>query len=655
MDEATATDPGSVANPGSVLNLLAVTNSCAVACPLRQDVAALQTWLAAECNAASMPQPGEPAIAELVRSMAGLVHTAAAQSAALQAEADDMRMALRVARIGMWRVDVATGTLEWSRELHTLFGTDPATYRPSREGFMLLVHPDDRETLHSSQARALAGETVSYEFRLTIMDGTTCWRRTDLRVDWDAAGTPTVMWGVVRDVTERRRATEHIHHLAHYDVLTGLANRVKLATSLRQHLGRAKRMQSPLAVLALDLDGLKAVNDLLGHAAGDKLLQTVALRLRANVREGDTVARLGGDEFIVIQGEAAQPEGALHLAERLVEVLAEPIADLGSGAAITVSVGVALYPDDVPGITDLRAAGAALLAAADTALYRVKRSGRNGHAFFQPGMDGQQKDRRALEHDLRQALGRGELSLAYQPQAAAGTGEVLGFEALLRWTHPTRGNVSPDVFIKVAEETGCILPIGAWVLHEACREAASWAVPLRIAVNVSALQVHQADLAGLVAEALATTGLDATRLELEVTESVLLADGSGSGTSAEMVIAALHRVRALGVRLAMDDFGTGYSSLASLRAFPFDKIKLDRGFVADLGMSEGADAIVRAVLGLGRGLNMPVVAEGVETLSQAAALKHGGCDELQGYLIGRPLPIGSYTALTSRTPAAAMV
>ena len=486
-------------------------------------------------------------------------------------------------------------------------------------------------------------------------DGSVQWRQTALRTERDASDKPIALRGVVQDVTERKRASEHIHHLAHFDVLTGLANRTKLAMSLRQHLGRAKRMDAAMAVLAIDLDRFKAVNDLLGYAAGDKLLQVVASRLRANVREGDTVARLGGDEFVVILGGAAQPEGALHLAERLVQFLAMPVDVPGGIAAVTASVGIALYPHDVAGVTDLREVGAALLAAADTALYRVKRGGRNGHAFFQPGMDGQQKERRALEQDLRHALGRGELSLAYQPQAAAGSGEVLGFEALLRWTHPQRGVVPPGVFIKVAEDTGCILPIGAWVLHEACREAARWAVPLRIAVNVSALQVHKADLPGLVADALATSGLDATRLELEVTESVLLTDLGDGETSIESVVAALHRVRAMGVRLAMDDFGTGYSSLASLRSFPFDKIKLDRGFVADLGQSEGADAIVRAVLGLGRGLNMPVVAEGVETASQAAALTQGGCDELQGYLIGRPLPIGSYMALTSAVAEAALV
>ena len=575
-----------------------------------------------------------------------------ANVASLQAQVEDYRAALRTARIGTWRRDVMTQLLVWSPELHELFGTDPATFHPSAEAALVLVHADDRAMVRASYVRALAGEDVSYEFRVPQADGSMQWRRTELRLERDAAGEPSVLCGVLQDVTERRRALEHIHHLAHFDVLTGVANRAQLTGAMRQHLGRARRMDSPLAVLAIDLDGFKAVNDLLGHAAGDKLLQAVAARLRDNVREGDTVARLGGDEFVVIQAESAQPEGALHLAERLVHVLADPVNVGGAMAAVTASVGIALFPHDVPGMTDLDAAGPALLAAADTALYRVKRGGRNGHAFFQPGMDGQQRERRALEQDLRMALANGQLSLAYQPQAAAGSGEVLGFEALLRWTHPVRGVVPPGIFIKVAEETGCILPIGAWVLHEACREAASWAVPLRIAVNVSAMQVHQADLPMLVMQALTASGLDPARLELEVTESVLLADLTGRSSSPEQVIEALHRVRALGVRLAMDDFGTGYSSLASLRAFPFDKIKLDRGFVADLGRSEGADAIVRAVLGLGRGLNMPVVAEGVETLCQAAALRRGGCDELQGYLIGRPLPIGSYDRLTSATQVA---
>ena len=570
-----------------------------------------------------------------------------AELAALNARLADLRAAHHVARIGTWRHDVATNTLSLSPEMYEVFGGDAAAPPPTPEGWLLAVHPDDRAMLQTMYARALLGEAVDYEFRVPQPDGSVQWCRTELRPERDAHGRIATLCGVQQDITERKRASEHIHHLAHYDGLTGLANRTKLATDLRQQLGRARRGEQPVAVLALDLDGFKAVNDTLGHAAGDKLLQAVARRLRDNVREGDIVARLGGDEFIVIQAEAAQPAGALHLAERLVQVLADPVDVGGRLAAVTASIGIALYPHDVPDVVDLRDAGAVLLAAADTALYRVKRGGRNGYAFFQPGMDGQQRERRALAQDLRHALARNEFSLAYQPQAAAGTGEVLGFEALLRWTHPVRGVVSPGVFIKIAEETGCILPIGTWVLREACREAASWAVPLRIAVNVSALQVHQADLPALVAQALADTGLNPARLELEVTESVLLADLTGTDATPERVIEALHRVRALGVRLAMDDFGTGYSSLASLRAFPFDKIKLDRGFVADLGQSEGADAIVRAVLGLGRGLNMPVVAEGVETPGQAAALRRGGCDELQGYLIGRPLPIGSYQSLTS--------
>ena len=591
----------------------------------------------------------------LVRELAGLadevVLVGRAAVARAEARSRDLRDAHRVARIGTWRRDLLDGSLVWSDELHELFGTDPAVFHPTTDAALSMVHPEDRGLIRAAYERVSeTGEPAEYEFRVAGPDGALHWRFTELRAELGEGGAVVGLRAVVQDVTERKRALEHIHHLAHYDALTGLANRAHLAERLQEFLGRARRKEQGLAVLALDLDGFKAVNDVHGHGAGDRLLQIVARRLTGSVREGDLVARLGGDEFVIVMAELEEPEGARRLAERLVGALSQPCDVQQPGreggeveVSVTVSVGIALFPEDVGGGD----AGAELLAAADTALYRVKRGGRNGHAFFKPALDGQQRERRALEQDLRLALSRGELAVAYQPQADAGTGEVLGFEALLRWVHPERGTVSPGVFIPVAEATGCILPIGEWVLREACREAAGWAVPLRVAVNVSALQVQQGDLPELVRSALEESGLDPARLELEVTESVLLSDLGGSGEGTDRVVAALHQVRALGVRLAMDDFGTGYSSLASLRAFPFDKIKLDRGFVADLGRSADADAIVRAVLGLGRGMKLPVVAEGVETAGQAAALRLEGCDELQGYLIGRPLPIASYVDLTS--------
>ncbi len=595
--------------------------------------------------------PGRPvALAQdpLGRRLATLVNRTLRDAGKSAGRELDLRLANHIARIGMWRLDVRSQALVWSEELHELFGTDPSVFMPTWEGALLLVHPEDRPEVEAAYARiGQTGAACDLEFRTILPDGTVHWRRTELRSERDRADTVVAIRGVVQDITERKRALEHLRYLARFDALTGLANRVQLTEQLKQNIILARRRGQRLAVHALDLDGFKTVNDLHGHAVGDQLLVELAGRIRQHVREGDTVARLGGDEFVVLQAALEGPEDARRMAERLVSLLGEP-CKLGSvEAAVTVSVGIALFPDDIaPGLGDGETS--ALLAAADTSRTRVKEGARNGYAFFQPGLDGQHRERRALEQDLRLALVRGELSLAYQPQADAGSRAVLGFEALLRWQHPERGTVSPGVFIPVAEATGLIVNIGAWVLRQACMEAATWAVPLRIAVNVSALQIQQDDLPALVQASLQQSGLDPARLELEVTESVLLSNASASHThQPDHVITSLHKVRAMGVRLAMDDFGTGYSSLASLRAFPFDKIKLDRGFVADLGRNDGADAIIRAVLGLGRGLNLPVIAEGVETPGQADALRKEGCNELQGYLIGRPLPITSYADVTA--------
>jgi len=444
----------------------------------------------------------------------------------------------------------------------------------------------------------------------------------------------------VRDLSQRVAAEARIRYLAHHDALTGLTNRAMLRQRLEHAIALARRTGEVVAVFCLDLDRFKGVNDGLGHAAGDALLREVGRRLLTAVRETDTVARLGGDEFVIVQSSDGPSAGVEALAARLTLALSETY-ELGGGAqaAISASIGIALFPQDAEDADTL-------LAYADLALYRVKQDGRDGFAFFQAEMDAQARMRRRLEQDLRAALPRGELTLAYQPQADLRSGAVIGFEALLRWQHPERGAIPPDIFIPVAEASGAIVPIGAWVLREACAEAMRWTAPLRIAVNVSPAQFQLCDMAVLVEDTLAATGLDPSRLELEVTEGLLIRDP-------ERTLALLSRIRATGVRIAMDDFGTGYSSLSSLRAFPFDRIKVDRSFVRDLTTSPEAAAIVRAVLGLARGLGMPVVAEGVEDDAQMAALRGFECAEIQGYLIGRPSPIASFSSLTHPLPNAA--
>ena len=565
--------------------------------------------------------------------------------AALAARAAELRDAHRIARIGTWRRDLALGTLTLSDELHQLLGTDPQAFVPTPESLLAIVHPEDRATTASALARAAAGEeAVEHQWRVLRPGGSMAWFWAETHLEADASGRIVAVRGVCQDITEHRATAERIQELAHHDPLTGLANRALLRERVVDAIARSRRSGSSLAVLCLDLDGFKAVNDLHGHATGDELLREVAARLGRSVRETDTVARLGGDEFVVLQTDPGQPEAARALAERLVAVLAEPY-DLGSSetqSVVTTSVGVALFPGD-------GSDPEALLHNADTALYRAKWAGKNGAAFFQPGMDYELRERRALERDLRQAAARSEFALAWQPLSAAGdSGEVTGFEVLLRWHHPEHGLVPPGQFIPVAEACGAITAIGAWVLREACREAARWTVPLQVAVNVSPVQAQQGEaFAEMVEQVLATTGLAPSRLTLEVTEGVLIRD-------AERALSALCRLKALGVRFALDDFGTGYSSLATLRAFPFDKLKIDRSFVAEIGGAAGEQdmAIVEAVLGLARGMRLPVVAEGVETDAQLGALREAGCEEVQGWLVGRPASIASFAHLTGLATAA---
>jgi diguanylate cyclase (GGDEF)-like protein len=446
-----------------------------------------------------------------------------------------------------------------------------------------------------------------------------------------AEGEVVRLLSIGRDITEKRHAEQQIAYLAHHDPLTGLANRLLFRQTLEQaltcisHSGR-------LAVHCLDLDQFKGVNDTLGHPAGDALLRQVAERLRGCVRESDTIARLGGDEFAIIQTKLRRPEDAANLAQRVVEALGEAYDLDGQQVTVGTSVGIALAPDN--GATPDE-----IVRNADIALYRAKADGRGTFCFFMSEMDGAVRLKQELKTGLRTALIRDELELHFQPLVELCSGEVTCFEALLRWRHPVRGLVSPVDFIPVAEETGMIAPLGEWALRAACREAIRWPPPIRVAVNLSPVQFRSHDLLRAVTGALAESGLAAERLELEITETVLLRDDN---------LAILHQLRGLGVRIALDDFGTGYSALGYLRRFPFDKIKIDRSFVTDLPDREEANAIARAILGLGRSLGIAVAAEGVETARQLAALRSEECGEAQGYFFSRPVPAGEVLAVIGR-------
>lgn len=450
---------------------------------------------------------------------------------------------------------------------------------------------------------------------------------------------PLADGGFVRtftDITERKAAEAEVARLARHDVLTGLPNRALFHETLARSLADIALRGGACAVLYLDLDGFKSVNDSLGHQAGDELLRRVAAGLRRAAGDG-AVARLGGDEFAVLSdGGAAE---AAALAERLIALFDSPFSVAGHRVGVGLSIGIALAPEHGMDAEPL-------YRRADLALYRAKAEGRGTYRIFTPAMDEEAEERRMLERDLRQALDDDTLSLHYQPQVDGYTGALVGFEALLRWTHPVRGSVAPSVFVPLAEETGLIVVLGDWVLREACREAAQWAQPLKVAVNLSPRQFQKPDLPESVLAILAETGLSPDRLELEVTESIIINDMARA-------VGILRRLKGYGIRISMDDFGTGYASLATLQAFPFDKLKIDRSFVAQLGTGPQAAVIVRAVLSLGRSLGMGVVAEGVETHAQMKFLTEEACGEMQGYLFGKPRPIADYAAAVG-APAVAV-
>jgi len=424
------------------------------------------------------------------------------------------------------------------------------------------------------------------------------------------------------DVTVQHEQQDRIRHLARHDPLTDLPNRTHFSedlTAVVERIGRGEKW----AMLYLDLDHFKPVNDTLGHAIGDAVLREVATRIRIVQRKDDLVARLGGDEFALLAGPLAGPDEAAAIARRVVEAVNRPFRIDGHEISIAASIGIAIAPQDGTDATTI-------MRHADLALYRAKSEGRANFQFFESEMNATLQERRFLETGIRAAVTLNQLRLVYQPILRTEDNSISCFEALLRWDHPERGTIPPIKFIPIAEETGAMIPIGNWVLREACRTAATWPSDVRIAVNLSAVQFKARDLVAQVEAALADNGLPGDRLDLEITESLLLAD-------TDATLATLHQLHNLGVRISMDDFGTGYSSLSYLRAFPFDKIKIDRSFVSDLSTRSDSQAIVEAVVGLGRSLGMQTIAEGVETEQELEIIRKHGCEEVQGYLFSPPV------------------
>jgi len=502
--------------------------------------------------------------------------------------------------------------------------------------FAAYLHPDDRERVQRAYgAFILCGGAETHAYRLRHKNGHYVWVESHwvatLVAPLTSAGTEdSVVVAIVRDISERKAAETKIAWMARHDALTGLANRVLLREQLEAAQAFVEKGGS-VAVLSLDLDHFKSVNDSLGHAVGDALLQGMAERLERCVRQNDTVARLGGDEFvIVLMGVASRAEAAQR-GQRIVDLLSERYDVDGHQLLVTASVGIAMSPRDGVLPHDL-------LKKADVALYCAKADGRGAQRLFEPSMAASRLVRLETEGELRGALAADQFVIYYQPIVGVESGEVAGFEALIRWQHPLRGLVPPDEFIPIAEETGMILPLGEWVLRQACRDAARWPKPIRLSVNVSPTQLRSPAFLETVCSALLESGLPAERLDIEITESVLLQECDGT-------LDVLNELRRLGIGMSLDDFGTGYSSLGYLRSFRFERIKIDRSFVGDLLQRAESEAIVRAVIGIGNALGIATVAEGVETRAQLQRLRSHGCSQAQGYLFSKPRPAAEIPAL----------
>ena len=520
------------------------------------------------------------------------------------------------------------GTIQWVNPAFTELSGWPAEEAVGNNPRILKSGEQDPEIYRELWSTVLAGHPWKGEVIQRHRDGHHYTVEQTITPIRGALGGITHFIAVHQDITQRKEAEEHIQRLAFYDPLTGLPNRRLFQDRLEHAVARAERQERLTALMFLDLDHFKDVNDSLGHEVGDALLQAVAERLKELLRATDSVARLGGDEFAIIQCGLTNVDGAAVLAEKVVEALGEPFEIQGRQIFTGSSVGITIYPFDDSDIN-------ALVQNADTAMYRAKREGRGTYQFHTADMNAAAHARMALIADLHHAIEHHEFSLHYQPQVSLKSGGIIGLEALIRWHHPEHGLVSPAEFIPVAEESGLIVPIGHWVLDEACRQARQWqeaGLPqMRIAVNISARQFRQGAIVEAVALTLANSGLDPDWLELEVTESALMDD-------VESAIDTMERLRALGVHLAIDDFGTGYSSMSYLKRFPVDHLKIAAEFIRDMTADTDDSAIAKAIIDMGHSLNMKVIAEGVETDQQLRCLIDKGCDEKQGFFFSRPLP-----------------
>lgn len=507
--------------------------------------------------------------------------------------------------------------------------------RPELIGSSLVqfTHPADAEAERSNFGKLAKREIQSFhsEKRCIRKDGSEVWVSLTASNVHDPDGKFLYGLAMVRDTTQRRVTEQRLAFQAHHDLLTGLPNRLLLKDRLQQAIAYARRQDRLVGVFYIDLDAFKTINESLGHAKGDILLQEVAKRLVGVIREADTLARNGGDEFVLVVTDLRTLDGARAVALKVLDVISRPFLLDGCEIFITASIGISVYPlhGQEPGTLHCHA---------DAAMYEVKRIGKNTFSFFNPEIGAAARERLELEVNLRRALERGELSLHFQPQRRLATGDLVGFEALLRWRHPVLGNIPPGKFIPIAEDTGLIVPIGTWVLEEACRQCRTWQKrghrPVRVAVNISAAQFVRPDFVGVVESALRRTGLSSECLELEMTESLVMGDF-------EEAARRMNLLRALGVRIAIDDFGTGYSSLSYLRRLPIDALKADRSFLRGVGTDRNALALLQALVSLAHSLGVRIVIEGIETEEQFQCVREIGSDDGQGYFLGRPQPLSA--------------
>ena len=594
------------------------------------------------------PSPSDFELIERVTHLTGIAIEHKRTEETLRESAEKLRLATDAADLYDWEWDVPRDTLTWGRDPAGLLGQ-----RDERTGkypdFHDLVHPEDRERYLALVRHAMrTGELYSNEFRILGRNGEVRWVAAHGKCMLDSAGAPARMLGVSQDISERKRAQEEIQKLAFTDALTGLPNRRLLMDRLKHALATSDRSQRETALLFIDLDNFKTLNDTRGHDIGDLLLQQVTQRLLACVRESDTVARLGGDEFVVLLEDLHEnlPQAAIEVeavGEKILSALSQVYLLADYVHHSSASIGVALFGSQRESIDEL-------LKRADLAMYSAKTAGRNTLRFFDPQMQTVITTRAALEADLREALRQNQFVLHYQAQMsinhATGESHLTGAEVLVRWLHLERGMVSPSEFIPAAEESGLILPLGHWVLTTACVQLASWATRpemahLTLAVNVSARQFHHRDFVAQVLAVLKSTGANPQRLKLELTESMLI-------SNVEDIIAKMSQLKAAGVSFSLDDFGTGYSSLSYLKRLPLDQLKIDHSFVHDILIDPNDAAIARMVVALAGSLGLTVIAEGVETAAQREALAGLGCHAYQGYLFSRPLPLAGFEAFVQQ-------